>query len=127
MSSTSSKQLQVMQNNCLRICTNSAPGTSTEELHKVAGVRRLNIRRKTHLCNLVYKGVYNQYSTGINKMFQTTSTNITATTRAAQNELVCIPKTNLHISSGYLKVRGPQYFNKIPPEIRSVTNYELFK
>ena len=54
MSATNAQQLQVLQNSCLRICTNSQSRTPSEQLYQDTNI--LAVRRKMHSCDLVFKG-----------------------------------------------------------------------
>ena len=68
MSKQLSQQLQVLQNRCLRICCNSGDYVSTAELHAEVNMPTLDVRRKNHCCNLVYKGIRKSSTPAINSM-----------------------------------------------------------
>ncbi len=127
MSASNSKQLQVMQNACLRICTLKPSGTSTAELHSETNIMPLNKRRKLHTCNMVHNGILQQSSAGINNMFQMIKSVRDRNTRAASDSKLHEPNTKLHMTGGNFKVRGAKQFNTLPPNVRSAKTVNSFK
>ena len=69
ISKQNANKLQVMQNLCLKICTNSDCRISTVELHTKANMPLLATRHNAHTCNFVYRGLHSQLSKGVHSMF----------------------------------------------------------
>ncbi len=127
MSNVNSEKLQVMQNKCLRICTNSRPRTSVETLHMEAGLPRLSVRREAHTCNLVFKGLNNTSSHGVNHMFETQNRRDNNNTRAIENSLLQVPRNRIKLCEGNVRVRGPKYYDSLPITVKQKPSYESFK
>ncbi len=127
MSASNSAKLQCMQNRCLRICLNSQPRTPVESLHREAGLPKLSTRREAHTCNLVYKGLYDASSDGINHMFVLPEPRENNNTRALDNMTLTVPRNRIGVSDGNVRVRGAKYFNDLSTETRRKPTYNSFK
>ena len=118
MCTTTSKQLQIIQNSCLRICTRANKGTSITDLHTMSGVPTLDVRRKVHTCNFVNKGLQGQSSAGVNKMLKYRGDNSVVATRSSDNGSVQVSRCRLKLTGGNIAIRGAKYFNELPPPLR---------
>ncbi len=127
MSKQLSQQLQVLQNRCLRICCNSTDYVSTAELHAEVNMPTLDIRRKNHCCNLVYKSIEKSSTPAINSMFTKLNDGSQRSTRSGTTNELLLPRCNLEMTKGSFKFRGASYFNMIPNDIRTVDSYDSFK
>ena len=120
-------KLQVMQNACHRICTNSQPRTPTEELHTKAGIATLCARRKAHTFNFVYKGVNNMSSAGVDNIFKENRPTNHVNTRATTDKQLHVAASRLEKCKGNIRIWGAMNYNDIPTEIRQKTIYDSFK
>ena len=69
MSQLDTNKLQVLQNNCVRVCLKCDKTTPHTEMYNTSGIKPLHEQCKEHTALVVYKGL-NQESTGyINNMF----------------------------------------------------------
>ena len=127
MSSTTANQLQVLQNSCLRVCTKANKRTPISELHSIAGVPKLDTRRRVHTCNLVQKGVKGHLSTGVKHMFSYVAESNKVATRANVNCKLRLPKCRLKQSEGNVAVRGARYLNDLPVDLRMEEDVAKFK
>ncbi len=127
MSETNAKQLQIIQNTCLRICTNSLPRTSATVLHAETAMPTLSVRRKIHTCNLVHLGLTNNSSAGLSNMFHTSASTDAITTQATSAAMLEVPKTKLRVTEGNVRTRGAIYFNQLPYDIRTTVKHDTFK
>ncbi len=127
MSSTSANQLQVIQNNCLRICLGRDKMSSTDDLHSDAKLPRLSSRRKQHSCQMVYKGRSNMSTTNIISMFSLVSAHHNRCTRNSSLDSLYVPTISLELCKGNLRYRGAVYFNKLDQQTRNAVSYDVFK
>ncbi len=111
MSVTDANQLQTLHNSCLRICTKMSPRIPIEELHRHADIPTLKSRRCSHCCHLVFKGVHNISSKGVNCMFEPVSTRNGHDTRTSLGNARQVHNCTLGISRGNLRVREVRYGN----------------
>lgn len=126
MTDSTAKQLQVLQNSCLRICTKADKKTPIAELHKIAGVPKLAARRKVHTCNFVKKGTEGLLSNGVNQMFEHVTKTNNVTTRADVNGSLKVQRCRLKISEGNIAVRGAGYVNELPTHMRTERDIDKF-
>ena len=126
-SQQNAQKLQVMQNQCLKACTNSNRRTSTADLHQRVNMPLLSTRRKVHTCNFVYKGINNQRSKGVNNMYKQQARRNTNNTRAIENRDLVIPFSKLETCKGNVRIRGAEYYNSINPSTKSAPSYNAFK
>ena len=126
MSATTAKQLQVLQNSCLRVCLKADKGTPVIDLHTEAGLPTLDVRRKVHVCNFVNKGLHDKLSKGVNNMFKYNRDNNNVGTRSSSNGSVQVPRSKLKLSDGNLAVRGGNYYNVLPLSLRNESDSVKF-
>ena len=127
MSKMNADMLQVLQNQCLRICIKSETRCNVSELHKTAGLPLLSHHRKMHCCNTVYKGMKNESLACLNTMFQLVMNDSERTLKSADNMTLVVAPVRLRKVSGNLRIRGARYFNETPINIKQANNYEIFK
>ena len=127
MSAANTNKLQIMQNKCLHICTNSRHRIPIDELHEQAGLLHLSMRREAHTCNLVYKGINNLSSKGINSMFHGPLPRENNNPRSIDNMQLVVPRSRIKVSDGSIRVRGGCYYNNLPTETKTKLSFESFK
>ena len=127
MSNQNAEALQIMQNKCLRICTKSDQRCNVAELHKVSGMLFLSDRRKNHCCNTVYRGLNNESSAGLNRMFSVARNESDRSMRSADNMVLTVAPTRLRKTSGNLRTRGAKYYNELPLNVKQAKSYDSFK
>ena len=120
-------KLQVMQNKCLKLCIKCDRRIPSDELHARAKMPLLSTRRNVHTCNFVYRGLNNQLSKGVNAMFKYPEERANNNTRSTDNKQLAVPVSRLQLGKGNIKIRGPEYFNSIPLEIKTAPIYNSFK
>ena len=108
------QSLEVLQNNCLRICLNCDHLTSRTELYRESGFCSLARSREEHSAKMVYLGLNNKSTTAVNKMFCKVSEMHDRTTRSNTKNEAYVPSHWLECCKGNLKIRGTNYFNKLP-------------
>ena len=70
----------------------------------------------------------NQVSTAyVNNMFTKVADTTKITTRSSIKGDVQIPRTKLKLSKGNIKIRGPEYYNKIPLAVREAKSVTSFR
>ena len=127
VSKTDAQTLQVLQNQCLRICLKADPQTSIEDLHRTADIPMLTERRTERTCNIVFRGVNRLSSNGVNNLYSTVSINHDIDTQNSANGLLKIPKSKLNVCRGNISHRGAVYYNSIPAKVRETNSTNSFK
>ncbi len=127
VSQSNAKKLQVMQNQCLKVCTKSEPRASTVELHNRVRLPQLSVRRRVHTCNFVHKGINNELSKGVNGMFKYQKPRETNHTRLIDNKHLVVPRSRLDISKGNVRIRGADYYNSVRIKTKLAPSYNSFK
>ena len=127
ISQHNASRIQVMQNQCLKICTNSKCRTNTTELHTRVNLPLLSTRKKVHTCNFVHRGLNKQSSKGINDMFNYHKPRVTNTTRVITNKELVVPRNKLQLCNGNIKTRGAVYYNSIDYDVKTAPSYNSFK
>ncbi len=122
-----SQKLQMLQNQCLRICCNADPRTPINTLHQECNLPKLQTRRKLHVCNFVYAGMKGLSSNKVNTMFNTVTNNHGLATRACSSNTLKVPTTRLKICEQNVKIRGARYFNALPVDVRNAPGSDSFK
>ena len=67
-------KLQVLQNNCVRICLKSNRLRPRVELYAQSGIKPLESPRTEHTATIIYLGLNQESASIINKLFSQTST-----------------------------------------------------
>ena len=116
-----------MQNKCFHMCTNSKPRTPVDGLHQDAGLPKLATQREAHTCNLVFEGLKDILSKGINQMFEYSEPRARNNTLAIENMQLSIPINRIKICDCNIKVRGAKYYNELPLDIKMKPSYESHK
>ncbi len=127
MTQTDAKKLQVLQNNCIRVCLKCDRLTPRHELYSNSGIKPLEVQRKEHTCAVVYQGLNQESTPYINKLFTRTSSTSQKVTRSTIQGAVFIPCTKLNISWSNIRVHGPRYYNDVPVDIREAKTLKSFK
>ncbi len=104
-----SDSLQVLQNTALGTIIRAEPHTATDILHTQVQMPRLEVKRKIHVAEYMYK-IMNNIST-----------------RSEENDLLVIPPRRLTTTECSLRYFGTIIWNSIPIEIRNLPTRDLFK
>ena len=114
------RKLQVLQNKGLRCALNLDRNTSTEELHKEAGLMKLKFRREQHLLNYMFDQAMVESNLRTRKR-------VGVTTRSSKKNLLKTkrPKTDKFKKS--LTYCGPKKWNLLPESIQFCSTQEEFK
>ena len=120
-------RLQVLQNNCIRICLNCDKRKPRSELYTESGIKPLKEQRLEHTSTLVYQGL-NQISTPfINNLFTRKMANTGLQTRSAIKGDIHVPYRKLKVTQGTIRVRGPETYNLISTDIREAKTVTSFQ
>ena len=98
MTLANANQLKVIQNNCLWMGKEKRP--STDELQVDSNLPRLDVRRKHHVCQTMYKGLSGTPTSLINSMFCLVGNKRAVPTRKNTTDLFDVPAYKLIISGG---------------------------
>ena len=127
LSSCDSAKLQVMQNNCIRICLKAHRQTPHSELFSRSGIKPLVVQRKGNTSGMVYLGL-NQLSTPfVNTLFSKVENIGGWVLRSEIKGEVIVPNTKLNIARGNIRYRGPVNYNIVGTEIRNAKTFKTFK
>ncbi len=127
MGTVDSRKLQVLQNQCLRICCNSDPRTPINDLHANCKMPKLEVCRKLHVCNFVHAGLSDKSSNKVNSMFEVMANQNAMATRAGATNVLKVPPTRLKTCEQNVRIRGAKYFNELPVDIRMAPSSGSFK
>ena len=127
MTAEDANSLEVLQNNCLRICLQANRYTSRQELYSRAGITSLAQSREDHTAKMVYLGTKGKSTPFVNSLFNKVSEVHDRNTRSSSQNLLAVPRSKLHCCTGNIKIRGPVCFNKLPEDIRHSTSLDVFK
>ena len=109
--------LQYAQNRCLKICLRVDHLTDTDWVHAKAKVPYLKDRRLAHLHNLMYKRANNREYT----------VNRDIPTRAHQGPILNRHTSHCDIYYRSVEHYGAMMWNNVPPPVRLIPSYLLFK
>ena len=127
LSAEDNNKLQVVQNSCLRTCLKAAIKTPRSVLYAESGIKPLATQRCENSAGIVYLGL-NQLSTPfVNSLFTKVESNNSRVLRSEIRGDVLIPFVKLETVRGNTRYRGPRYYNKVGPEIRSAKTFKTFK
>ncbi len=93
MTAEDANSLEVLQNNCLRICLKADKYTSRRDLYKESGICSLAQSREEHTAKVVYLGVSKQSTAFVNSLFMKVGDVHDLGTRASANDKIYVPKT----------------------------------
>ena len=110
-------KLQKIQNQCLRICSNSDIRTSVIEMHRRARVANLKDRRLEHLKNFMFKMKTNENLIDRRQRNTRAYDAIVFTTQ--------FPRCNKYKQSTLF--RGATAWNQLPVHERNIASYSRFK
>ena len=127
MTQKNAQKLQTLQNTCIRICLQRDKRSNVTQLHADSKLLTLAERRKMHGCNMVYNGLHGKSSAGLNNMFVSLSEVRTRDTRASANLEVDIPRCNLEVTKSNFRIRGGNYYNNLPTEVKQAETLNSFK
>ena len=109
--------LQYAQNRCLKICLKVDHLTDTEFVHAKAKIPMLKYRRLAHLHNFMYKRAQN--------LEYTVNRNIP--TRAHQAPILNRHTSHCDVYFRSIEHYGSMVWNMIPPPVRLLPTYDIFK
>ncbi len=113
------RQLQVQQNNALRIVKNVYIGYSLPKLFTELNMDTVDIMAKNAACKLVYKAVDNKCPDNVNENFIIHS--VDRDLRSDNFLCVDIPKTNTKFGDQNFTVSGGKLWNSILEDIKKIT------
>ena len=111
------KKLQRLQNSNIRLCLSLPPLTRTNDIHRLANLNLLEDRRNAHLLNQMYKRSRNsEYADNRNLPL-----------RSFTAPILKVPNFQKYRSKQSVIYRGSTNWNLLPPPLRSLPSYEVFK
>ena len=116
-----STKLQVLQNNCIRVCLKCDKLTPRQVLYETNGIKPLADECKEHTCTIVYKGLNQEATLFLNNLFTRNMDRNSKPTRSAIQGSVYIPKARLKLTEGNIRTRRPKYYNQVSMSIRQVS------
>ena len=117
-------RLQVLQNKVLRLKTGLDYDTSTQKLLSTSKDMSVHQLISYHTLLSVYKTLANQKPTYIYKRFNSTKMKNDRLRRNCFNLNV---QGDLTVTRGGFLYRGSKLYNMLPPEFKTISNYETFK
>ncbi len=127
MTADDANSLEVLQNNCLRICLQTDKYTSRRNLYLDSGVCSLAENRENHTSKMVYLGLAGKSTDFVNQLFKRVSDIHDINIRASTQNHLSIPRSKLECCKGNIAIRGPTYYNKLPEDIRQSSSVEVLK
>ena len=117
ISNTDAHRLQVLQNNCIRVCLKCDKLTLRQVLYEMSGIKPLDVQRKENTCVMVYKGLNQESTPFLNNLFSHTLDVNSKVTRLGVQGGIYVPNTRLKLTEGNIRTRGPMYYNRVPSDI----------
>ena len=114
------KKVQILQNKGLRCALNRGIETTTDELHKEAGLLKLHSRREQHLLNFMFDWSWDMVHTQAHA-------ESAMTTRSHKKRLLKLKKPRTEKYKKSLSYHGPKKWNALPVEIHQTHNKKAFK
>ncbi len=127
LGTTAANSLQVLQNTALRNIIRAEPRTATDILHAQVQMPRLELRRKIHVAEHMYKIMNNMCPPECSTQFMRLNSVRTRSTRSEHDDLSVIPTTKLVTTERSLRFFGAIIWNSIPLAIRSLPTRDEFK
>ena len=127
MTADDSNSLEVLQNNCLRICLQVDKYTSRRDLYQELGICSLAKSKEDHTTKMVFLGMSDRSTRYINQLFMKVSDTHDRNTRASAHNLLSVPRSNLECCKGNIQVRGPTYYNRLSEHVRQSETVDTFK
>ena len=110
-------KIQRLQNRALKLCLRVAPRRETEIIHRTAKVPLLVNRRRSHVCNFMYK----RMELGVNLDSPKIKT------RSADAPRFILPTPNLHCYKRSVEYAGAKLWNNLSKDLKLIPNYLSFK
>ena len=126
MTSGNADQLEILQNKCLRTCLKCEPKTKVSDMWPEAKVYTLRDRHKTHTCSIVYKGLHNFSTPGVNALISYCYETAQQDTRSIDNYSASLPKCRLELTPKNIKFKGATYYNKTTAHVKAASSFECF-
>ena len=104
-------KLQVLHNNCLRMCLKCDSRTPRKELYERSKVLPLESQRMINTCCMVYKGVNDQSTRFVNNMFNHVQYESHICTRSSIVRQLEVPWYRHETAKRNIQVRGPLHYN----------------
>ena len=116
------KRLQTLQNKALKCALGVDPLTSTEEVHSMAKLDRLHIRRQQHIMQLMYKQKDHPFLWA-----RKTARRSGVATRSSKKKQFILKKVKTEKLRKSITNKAPHLWNKLPKEIQNLPDIKLFK
>ena len=127
LGTTTSDSLQVLQNTALRTIIRAEPRTATDILHAQVQMPRLDLRRKIHVAEYMYKIMNDMCPPECSIQFTCLNLIRTRSTRSEDDDLLVIPSRKLVTMERSLRYFGAVIWNSIPLAIRNLPTRNEFK
>ncbi len=120
-------KLQLLQNSACRTILLAACETHVNDMHLQLGLLYLNERRDLHFSFLLHKNFYIDMPTGLSEYLVSIDTVAVCSTRASLHHNVIVPRVRTNMGQKSFFYRGPNFWNKLPECIKSITVFRQFK
>ena len=120
-SAINKKKLQTLQNKALKCALGLEPLTHTEEVHKLAKLDTLSVRRQQHTLQLMFK---QKNSPTLWKRKKSRRSGVA--TRSERKKLFNITRARTEKLKKSITCRAPQLWNSLPKEIQHIKDLRLF-
>ena len=127
LSATDNNKLQVIQNNCIRICLKANRTTPREVLYAQSRTCPLSTQQCESTTGIVYLGLNKLSTPFVNNLFTKVESKNQRVLRSEFKGDVMVPCTKLETVRGNIRYRGPLYYNKIGPDVHTAKTYKTFK
>ena len=120
--SSTRRKLQTLQNKALKCALGLDPLTSTDEVHRLARMDKLHLRRKQHIIQLMFCQQSNPFlwdrrirrRSGIS-------------TRSSYKKQFVLKKSRTEKLRNSVTSRAPYLWNELPADLQNTANLKLFK
>ena len=118
-------RLQTLQNKALKCALGLDSLTDTNEVHKLAKLEKLHVRRKQHMLQLMYKQLENTLLWQ-RKTSRTSRTSGVAT-RSSKKKSFVMRKTKTEKYKKSITVTAPNHWNALPQKVQAIKDPHTFK
>ena len=95
-----------------------------DDLNKDAEINTLAVRRQCHARNIVFRGLDNTSTPGINSTFTYIGDDHQCNTKSSSNLMLKVARYKLQISKGNFHIRGACYYNDVPIDVKQALSIE---
>ena len=116
------KRLQTLQNKALKCALGLDPFTGSEEVHRLAKLEKLEVRREQHALHLMFKQRDNPFLWKRKKQRRAG-----VSTRSGNKKQFILRKFKTEKFKKCVTNRAPMMWNELPKDIQDLQNLNLFK